>query len=412
MTSLLLDVSTHGVVEANGPKARSGIFRFVDGFVRNLVVHEDLDLHLCATRRPVHALRFWAKDSVLSRRSFKTSFCQSLAARHPRAEQLAALERRLAPAALSPAQSSDTVFWAGHYHFLAARPKRFRERIVTIHDILPLQHPEWFPQQEKALLRQALQRIRDEDWFVVFDTHHVQKLAEQIAGLSPSRSTYIHPGIELSHFRPPHSSEEIAAALNIVGLDASPYFLTLCTLEPRKGLGTAVRAFCKAMTSGFLDPATRLVLVGPHGWGTTDLEHALSEAGEWRSRIVLAGFVPDAYLPALYAGAEAFLFPSLAEGFGFPPLEAMASGCPVIASKASCMPEVLGTVALYAPPEDDSAWTLALEHLHTDGERTARIEAGIRHASKYSWDSYVQHFLERFAICAGKKDDTFSQHAS
>lgn len=399
MTSLLLDVSTHGVVEANGPRARTGIFRAIDETAKAMIQLNSMDIQLCAVRRPVHAIRYCAKDPILSKQTFSTSQMQRFASRHPRMEKFAALERAIRPAALSPC-SHPSIFWSGHYHFLAASPERFLHKFVTIHDLLPLEHPEWFPAQESDILHSALKRINNEGWFVIFDTQHVRKKGALLANIPLHQSAVVSPGIDHKLFHPPTDSNAVHIAKKLVGVpSAAPYFLTLCTREPRKGLGTAVRAFIKAAQKHIIPEDSELVLVGSQGWGMQDIEAAIESSGHLRNRIRLPGFVPDSHLPALYAGALAFLFPSLAEGFGFPPLEAMASGCPVLSSNTSCMPEVLENAAIFLPPLDVDEWAQSLALLSSCAStRKKLLEEGTKQASKYNWKITASSLNNLFCI--------------
>jgi glycosyltransferase involved in cell wall biosynthesis len=354
-------------------------------------------------------MRYCATDPILSSRKFLTAPMQRLASRHPRWETFAAMERALRPAALAP-HASKSIFWAGHYHFLAASPQRFNSRVVTIHDLLPLEHPEWFPPRESVILRKALKRIAKEDWFVVFDTQHVREKGAALADIQLSRSTVISPGIDHGLFCPPRNEGVIHHAKELLGIPrATPYFLTLSTREPRKGLGTAVRAFIQAAQGHLIPDDSELIIVGSQGWGTHDFDAALAAAGDLRHRIRLLGFVPDQHLPALYAGALAFLFPSLAEGFGFPPLEAMASGCLVLSSNASCMPEVLGNAAYFLPPLNVDEWANALARFScADPAREALLKAGTVQAGRYRWSSTASAMSSVFNDLADEPNRQFS----
>src|SRR5207237_505222 len=127
------------------------------------------------------------------------------------------------------------------------------------------------------------------------------------------------------------------------------YFLFVGTLQPRKNLGRVLRAFARVSRTGAA-PAV-LVLAGAAGRGSPALRQQVSELG-LEDRVRWLGYVPEADLPALYAGALAFVFPSLYEGFGLPVVEAMAWGAPVITSSVSSLPEVAGDAALLVDPYD------------------------------------------------------------
>ncbi|MDP9212135.1 MAG: glycosyltransferase family 4 protein [bacterium] len=160
-----------------------------------------------------------------------------------------------------------------------------------------------------------------------------------------------------------------------------PYFLAVGNLEPRKNLAALFKAY--AAQKGRLD--LRLAIVGGQGWYFDETKRLIGELGI-TDRVTFLGYVPDPDLPALYQGAEAFVFPSHYEGFGIPILEAMASGTPVVTSNTSSMPEVYGDAALAVDPENTAALSKALVRI-TD-EPTLRKElvaAGRKRVKRFSW---------------------------
>ena len=154
------------------------------------------------------------------------------------------------------------------------------------------------------------------------------------------------------------------------------------TIEPRKNLTRLLHAWAPLYVAGEAPP---LVIGGKRGWLADDFFAAL-DASAAREAIILTGYVDDADLPALYAAAEAFVFPSLYEGFGLPPLEAMACGAPVACANASSLPEVVGDAALTFDPHETEAIRAALRQLSTDAELRADLRArGLARAAKFSW---------------------------
>jgi alpha-1,3-rhamnosyl/mannosyltransferase len=131
-------------------------------------------------------------------------------------------------------------------------------------------------------------------------------------------------------------------------------------------------------------PDCVLVVAGGRGWRNSEFER---ELGRHAGRVVVTGFVSDEELVRLYSGAAVFLFPSLAEGFGFPVLEAMACGAPVVCSDRTSLPEVVGDAGLLADPEDDAALAAACERvLSEDGLAERLRERGLERAAGYSWE--------------------------
>lgn len=189
-----------------------------------------------------------------------------------------------------------------------------------------------------------------------------------------------------------------AAALDRLGV-RPPYLLYLGTLEPRKNLVRLVEAFARLVSEGAFDG--RLVLAGRPGWGLGPLDAAVAASG-CDERVVRTGYVADDDLPALLSGAAAMVYPSLEEGFGFPPLEAMACGAPVVASRSSSLEENLDGAAELVDPEDPAALAGAIRRLLEDpGLRRRRVEAGRRRAACFSWDRTAGRTLACYRDAAG-----------
>ncbi len=180
-----------------------------------------------------------------------------------------------------------------------------------------------------------------------------------------------------------------------------PFVLMVGVLQPRKNLKLAVRAF--AAVSRRLGDHWDLLIVGKPGWGQDEL-HDVIQAEGIASRVRQTGHVPDAYLSWFYSAADVLLYPSLYEGFGLPPLEAMACGCPVLASDIPPVREVVADAGRLLPPTQEAAWTDALAAVLNDpGERSRMRNAGRRRAAGYSW--------ERMARCSLDVYETVGRYA-
>jgi glycosyltransferase involved in cell wall biosynthesis len=189
----------------------------------------------------------------------------------------------------------------------------------------------------------------------------------EAAGIAAAKLRHVPLGVESE----PATPEAVAAARRRYGLDR-PYVLSVGTLEPRKNLRRLVDAFDRLGHDDRL-----LAIVGPEGWGDGGLP-----AG---GRVRLLGFVPEAELHALYAGADAFAYPSLHEGFGLPVAEAMAQGTPVITSAGTSTQEVAGGAAILVNPADVADIAAGIEAALADHDRLAA--AGRLRAAELSWDA-------------------------
>jgi len=167
----------------------------------------------------------------------------------------------------------------------------------------------------------------------------------------------------------------------------APFILFVGQLQPRKNLGRLVEAFEQVADA---QSDQHLVIAGGHGWLKQTILQRIEESPK-RSRIHLIGRVPDDLLPALYWGADVFVLPSLYEGFGMPALEAMASGCPVVTSNVSSLPEVSGGAAVLVDPYRAEDIVRGIREARA--LRAELRERGIRRAAQFDWDKTAEKTL-------------------
>ena len=180
---------------------------------------------------------------------------------------------------------------------------------------------------------------------------------------------------------------------------ADRYLITLSTIEPRKNLPALVRAFDAVAAE---EPDLHLVMVGPDGWGVHEFHDALA-AAHHADRVHRIGYVAKDERADLLAGATALAYPSIYEGFGLPPLEAMQSGVPVVASNAGPIPEVLGDAALLPDPFDDDSISDALRLIVNDADlRATLVERGAERVRRYTWEIAGPQFVDLYRRVAAR----------
>ena len=192
-------------------------------------------------------------------------------------------------------------------------------------------------------------------------------------------------------FRPVDDPARLAAMRRRYGLPER-YILYLGNLEPKKNLPHLLRAFAEARRSGHI--THRLVLAGQKAWRTDELHRTLRKKRLQQS-VMLLGGIPEEDLPALYSGASCFVFPSLYEGFGLPPLEAMACGTPVITTRAGALPEVVGNAALTLSSGDTRELRIAVEKVAANQFLRNRLRAyGLERAKQFTWERTAQETVK------------------
>jgi glycosyltransferase involved in cell wall biosynthesis len=253
-------------------------------------------------------------------------------------------------------------------------PITVSRQVLTVHDASSLDHPEWFDRKfalwYAALLPRLIRKVRA----IITVSDFSKERIIRLTGVKPDRVHMIYNGVD-QRFRPanPKPIEQVSADYGLNG----PYILFVGSLEPRKNL----RILLEAWRSGRFDGAT-LAVVGASGHLFPKLQFDAIPAG-----VRLLGRVEDDVLPALYSGATGFVYPSLYEGFGMPPLEAMACGCPVAVSDIPAHREVCGNAAIYFDPFNVKEMSTKIELLlRLDGApRALRVEQALRRAARLSW---------------------------
>jgi glycosyltransferase involved in cell wall biosynthesis len=260
--------------------------------------------------------------------------------------------------------------------------------VLTVHDLIGWLFPENLPPVARFYWARWLPAsIRAADAIVVDS----QQTRRDVLRLLPevAARTRVVPLAADPRFRelPPEASAALRGRLGL----PERVLLYAGTIEPRKGLDTLVEAW--ALVAGQL-PAVELVIAGQEGWFAERLHAQVERLGLGR-RVHFLGYLADEDLPALYALAELFVFPSRYEGFGLPPLEAMACGTPVIASNAASLPEVLGDAAVLVPPGDAPMLARALLLGLAQPElRAALRQRGLARAALFSWPRSARMVLE------------------
>ncbi|MBN9034341.1 glycosyltransferase family 1 protein [uncultured Rhizobium sp.] len=253
--------------------------------------------------------------------------------------------------------------------------------VVTIHDLSVFTMPEHHPVERVMFIRKEVEFALKQATMLITDAEYTRHEVADYFGwpLDKVRSAALAGGAEFY----PRDAETVAPILARYDLKPGGYGLYTGTIEPRKNLIRLLDAY------GRLPQALRqrfpLILAGYKGWNNEETVARIDKA-EREGWARYLGFVPDADLPVLFAGARLFAFPSLYEGFGLPVLEAMASGIPVVTSTSSTLPEVAGDAAATCAPEDvETLTSLLAQGLDDDQWRRNAIEKGFAQAKKFSW---------------------------
>ncbi|MCG8350756.1 MAG: glycosyltransferase family 4 protein [Chloroflexales bacterium] len=266
-------------------------------------------------------------------------------------------------------------------------------RVITIHDTFAYTTPETHNWLDNWRFRWHLPAAARRADAVITVSEQSRGDLLRYLRLSEQRVHVIGEGVD-PRFRPLSEPVQREQVLQKYGV-RPPYLLYVGGINPRKNIVRLLEAFARLRPSY---PALTLVIGGKRQWRTAEIAAAVKR-DDIASELHFTGYVADADLPALYSGAEAFVFPSLHEGFGLPPLEAMACGTPVITSNVSALPEVVGAAALTVDPCDVGALTTAMVRVLDDQAlRMTLIRRGIDRAAKFTWRQAALQTLELYQM--------------
>ena len=259
--------------------------------------------------------------------------------------------------------------------------------VVTIHDAIPWRNPEWFTRANATQQRLLVTHTAKRATRVITDSHASRDDLVELVGIDPERIDVIHLGVSPAFSPALRDAEWLRARYGVAG----PIVLSVGTPEPRKNLAGTLTVFERVLQE---IPEATLLLVGGAGWRSEDLDARLARAG---ASVIRAGRLSFEDLTRTYASADCFLFPSLREGFGFPPLEAMASGLPVVCSNRPSLPEVVGHAALTAEPDDHGTLAAAVVSVLHDRARAADLRTrGLAQSAGFSWATTVEQTIATY----------------
>jgi glycosyltransferase involved in cell wall biosynthesis len=268
--------------------------------------------------------------------------------------------------------------------------------VVTVHDLAFIRFTQTFRAYNRAYLDFATRVSVRRASRVLVVSEHTKREVVGLLGVAPER-VVVTPNAVREHFRPPEPAT-LAAFRAKKGLPEQ-FLLYVGTLEPRKNLVTLLEAYAQVARRHDVP----LIVGGGKGWLYDAVFKRLDELG-LRERVQFVGYVAEEELPLWYAAATVFVFPSIYEGFGMPPLEAMACGTPVLTSNSSSLPEVVGDAGLMAPPHDPAGFAEALDRLLGDPALRQELrERAPAQVARFSWRTTAERTLRAYEeVAAGR----------
>lgn len=271
-------------------------------------------------------------------------------------------------------------------------PLRKAKSILTVHDLSFLRHPECYEAAFREYLESAVPRSVGRADLILADSESTRQDLIELLAVDSDRVEVLYSGVE-KRFHPITDAISLARVREQYGLPER-FILSVGTLQPRKNYERLLEAYGCLIDRIDLD--VKLVIAGGKGWLYERIFRRVEEL-ELNGKVIFLGFFEDDDLPTLYILADLFVFPSLYEGFGLPPLEAMACGTPVVSSNASSLPEVVDGVAEMVDPLDVDGLAEAMFRVLSEGDlRAEMIRKGLIRAGQFTWEGAARALLHSY----------------
>lgn len=412
MDKVILDTSVLGLGYFH-EQSRTGIFRVAEELFKGLHASSEIELSLANTENlpemmsylkkyfPESKFNLVNKQSDKVRAKFESSIIsifpfKSLSQKAVR-EAFVRTRGYLKPN-FSFNQHTLSAYDIYHSPFLPI-PQELKgfskpKKIITIHDLIPHLFPQYFGEWNKMMMRKILESIDEHTTPICVSEATKNDLCEA-TGISPERVSVVHLAASKDVFYQETDKTKIARILKKYNIPAdSKHLLSVSTLEPRKNIERTIRAFLKLIQQEHINDLN-LVLVGTKGWQFNGIFEEIKSNPALKERIITTGFVADEDLAALYSSAIGFVYPSLYEGFGLPPLEAMQCGTPVISSTKSSIPEVVGDAGILVEPTDETAISAAMLNFYqNENFRNELSKKALLQADKFSWERFTDEHIK------------------
>ena len=422
---VLFDISALGAGRAV-PLYRSGIFRYVQHIAAGLATTDEAESVFCAGTAGLTvwerfsnlcaALDYWHSDDTLRAVPFSQNrIIKSLvgvvssvgwqsASPLLRAFRSAVVQRVLEhnlSRLMEHALHEVDIFHSPYYALPTLKTSmRGLRRFLTVHDLLPVLHPEYFEPGADSHFKALLGSVGPADWVLCNSESTRNDLCACIPALDRSRAFVTLLAADPGLFYRCDDEEKRAEARQRYKIPEGPYVLSVCTIEPRKNLDHLVECFFDLVRQENLADL-HLILVGSVGWKNQKVFDQIIHGGDARSRIILTGYIRNEDMAAIYSSALMFVYPSLYEGFGLPPLEAMQCGVPVITSNTSSLPEVVGDAGILVNPRDhDQLCSSMLEVYQSSSLRAALSAASLTRARQFSWQRCLSQTIDAYKKAA------------
>ena len=410
--NILFDVSAVGLAHYSS-NLKTGIFRVVENLAHGLYASPDCDAIFCASlcnhgncrlyldrQKKLEGYRLSQPGNLLSSLydlmeplRFRMSVLNQKGWKVPLKGFYQSVRNNADPIDRKDLSAAD--IFHTPFHAIPEQIMRNRKvkKFITIHDLIPFIFPEYCSPVTVDHMQTIFSNIKSDTFVICVSEATRQDFLAHVPRFDPAMSSVV-PLAASNHFYCCSDANRILETRNKYGIpDGSRYFLALSTLSPHKNFERIIKSFiCLLKQERARD--LYLVIAGAGGLSRQSVSQEIENSGELSERIILTGYVPDEDLAPLYSGAMAFLFPSLYEGFGLPPLEAMQCGTPVITSNISSLPEVVGEAAIKINPKDEDALSQAMLDIYKKVDLRQELSMlSLERAKMFNWQKQPANIL-------------------
>jgi len=286
------------------------------------------------------------------------------------------------------------VFFMPHINFIGKSTAS--KSLITIHDLSFLKYPEFFSWRKNFWHKMInVKKLIKRFDTIIAVSENTKRDIVKLCGVDENKIKVIYPGLGSEFINIKITSDKLADVRTKYNLP-DKYILYLGTVEPRKNVDGVIKAYNELRVKNLELRDYKLVIAGGKGW-KSDNVYKEWEKSEFKNDIKFLGYIDNKDKVYLYNLAGAFIYPSFYEGFGFPPLEAMASGVPVVCSYAASLSEVTGDAALMVDPYNINDIARALKEILTGEDlKNKLVERGLKQAKKFNWENTAKEYLEIF----------------
>lgn len=264
--------------------------------------------------------------------------------------------------------------------------------ITNIHDISFIKYPNFHPKKRVDFLTKHINRSVEKSDYIIADCDYIREEIIDYFKINPDRVVSIPLGVGINFKKNP--KDIVEKFINPYGLKYKKYFLSVSTIEPRKNIISAIKAY--SVLPEYIKKEFPYVIVGMNGWLNDEFFHLIEPLVK-KKYVKVLGFLDDSFLPLIYSGAKIFIYPSIYEGFGLPILESFSSGTPVITSNTSSMKEIAKNYAHLIDPYDvDSINDGIIRIVENSSYEKKLTEKGYRRAKIYTWEKTAKNTINLY----------------